>query len=204
MLYNTSLQPIYFIHRVFRPLFCPSPFPLPPAATSSFPVSVRFCCCCYSRRVPAKSYSQSCPTLCDPTDCTCQGPLSVGFSGQEYWRGLLCPPPGDLSDPGMELCLLCLLHWQAGPLPCVLPGKPVIVTTLFYFLDSADVISYNICVSLPYLVERNKDLACSPWALFQSHLRFPFFSAPWLILVGPCGISPSILILRCSYPTLLL
>ena len=31
-----------------------------------------------------------------------QTPLSVGFSRQEYWSGLPCPPPGDLPDPGME------------------------------------------------------------------------------------------------------
>ena len=29
-------------------------------------------------------------------------PLSTGFSRQEYWSGLPCPPPGDLSDPGIE------------------------------------------------------------------------------------------------------
>ena len=27
---------------------------------------------------------------------------SVGFSRQEYWNGLSCPPPGDLPGPGME------------------------------------------------------------------------------------------------------
>ena len=37
---------------------------------------------------------QSCPTH--------QAPLSVGFSRQEYWSGLPCPPPGDLPDPGIE------------------------------------------------------------------------------------------------------
>ena len=31
-----------------------------------------------------------------------QAPLSVGFSRQEYWSGLLCCPPGDLPDPGIE------------------------------------------------------------------------------------------------------
>ena len=31
-----------------------------------------------------------------------QSPLSRGFSGQEYWSGLLCPPPGDLPNPGIE------------------------------------------------------------------------------------------------------
>ena len=31
-----------------------------------------------------------------------QAPLSLGSSGQECWRGLLCPPPGDLPDPAIE------------------------------------------------------------------------------------------------------
>ena len=26
----------------------------------------------------------------------------MGFSRQEYWCGLPCPPPGDLSDLGIE------------------------------------------------------------------------------------------------------
>ena len=29
--------------------------------------------------------------------------LSMEFSRQEYWRGLPCPPPGDLPDPGIKL-----------------------------------------------------------------------------------------------------
>ena len=29
-------------------------------------------------------------------------PLSMVFPRQEYWRGLLCPPPGDFPDPGIE------------------------------------------------------------------------------------------------------
>ena len=31
-----------------------------------------------------------------------QAPLSMGFSRQEYWSGLSCPPPGDLPHPGIE------------------------------------------------------------------------------------------------------
>ena len=45
---------------------------------------------------------QSCLTLCDPMDCSCQAPLSMGFSRQEYWSELPCLPPGDLPDPGIE------------------------------------------------------------------------------------------------------
>ena len=31
-----------------------------------------------------------------------QAPLSMGFSRQEYWSGLLLPSPGDLLHPGVE------------------------------------------------------------------------------------------------------
>ena len=40
--------------------------------------------------------------------------LSKGFSSQEYWSVLPCPPSGDLPDPEIEMCLLHSLHWQAG------------------------------------------------------------------------------------------
>ena len=33
----------------------------------------------------------------------CQAFLSMGFSRQEYWSGLSCPPLGDLPNPGLEL-----------------------------------------------------------------------------------------------------
>ena len=37
-----------------------------------------------------------------PWTVTCQAPLSMGFSRKEYWSGLPCPPPGDLTDPEIE------------------------------------------------------------------------------------------------------
>jgi len=33
-------------------------------------------------------------------------PDYMGFSRQEYWSGLPCPPPGDLPDPWIELMSL--------------------------------------------------------------------------------------------------
>ena len=36
----------------------------------------------------------------------CQAPLSTGFSRQEFWSGLPCPPPGDLPNSGTELASL--------------------------------------------------------------------------------------------------
>ena len=35
-----------------------------------------------------------------------QAPLSMGFSKQEDWSGLLCPSPGDLPNPGTEPAFL--------------------------------------------------------------------------------------------------
>ena len=31
-----------------------------------------------------------------------QAPLSMGFSRQEHWSGLLCPSPRDPPNPGIE------------------------------------------------------------------------------------------------------
>ena len=51
-----------------------------------------------------------------------QAPLFMGFFRQEYWSGLLFPPPGDL--PNSNSHLLCLLHQQADSLPFEPLGKP--------------------------------------------------------------------------------
>ena len=39
-----------------------------------------------------------------------QASLSMGFSKQENWSGLPCPPPGDLPDPGSNPSFLRFLH----------------------------------------------------------------------------------------------
>ena len=73
---------------------------------------------------------QSCPILCDPIVAH-QASLSIGFSRQEYWSGLPCPPPGDHfptqgSNPVLSHCrqiLYCpshegsprILAWVAYP-----------------------------------------------------------------------------------------
>ena len=40
-------------------------------------------------------------------------PLSKGFSRQEYWSGLPCPPPGDLPHPGIKPMSPAALELQA-------------------------------------------------------------------------------------------
>ena len=46
--------------------------------------------------------AKSCPTLAAPWTVARQAPLSMGFSRKEYWTGLPCPSPGDLSNLEME------------------------------------------------------------------------------------------------------
>ena len=42
-----------------------------------------------------------------PCIAACQAPRNMEFSRQEYWRGLPCPTPGGLPDPGIEpACLV--------------------------------------------------------------------------------------------------
>ena len=65
--------------------------------------------------------TQSCPTLATPWTVAHKGPLSMGFSRQEYWSGLSFPSPGDLPDPGIEPMSPAL---QADSLPTELGGKP--------------------------------------------------------------------------------
>ena len=59
-----------------------------------------------------------------PWTIACQAPLSMGFSKQEYWKGLPFPSPRDLPDPGIEprspalqadyICRVHHLKCQAG------------------------------------------------------------------------------------------
>ena len=57
-----------------------------------------------------------------PRTAAHQASLSMRFSRQGYWSGLLFPSPGDLPDPGIESRSLGL---QADSLPTELQGKPL-------------------------------------------------------------------------------
>ena len=65
--------------------------------------------------------AQLCLTLCHPIDCSMPGSSMWGFSRQEYWRGLPCPLPRDLPNPGIKLRSPTL---QADSLLSEPPGKP--------------------------------------------------------------------------------
>ena len=52
-----------------------------------------------------------------PWTVTHQAPLSMGSSRQEYWSGLLCLPPGDLPNPGIEAVSPVVPTLQTDSLP---------------------------------------------------------------------------------------
>ena len=43
-----------------------------------------------------------------------KAPLAMGFSREEYWSGLLCPPPGECPNPGIEPGSLTSLALAGG------------------------------------------------------------------------------------------
>ena len=67
---------------------------------------------------------QSCLILGDPVDCSLPAFSIYGILQEEYWSGLLCPPPGGLPDPGTEPASLEYPALAGGFFTTVPPGKP--------------------------------------------------------------------------------
>ena len=62
-----------------------------------------------------------------PWIVTCQAPLSMEFSRQEYWSGLPFPPPGDLPNPGVKLVSPMSPVLAGGFFATETPGKPIYI-----------------------------------------------------------------------------
>ena len=76
-------------------------------------------CCC--------SVAKSCPALCDSMGYSpISTSLSMGFSRQEYWSGLPCPPTGNLPDPGIERMFPSPPALQEDSLFSEPPGRPLV------------------------------------------------------------------------------
>ena len=87
--------------------------------------------------------AKSCPTLAIPWTVARQARLFMGFSKQEYWSVLPCPPPGNLPNPGLPHCRWILYqlshqgsqeYWNGWPIPSpgdlpspgIEPGSPAL------------------------------------------------------------------------------
>ena len=65
-----------------------------------------------------------CQTLVTPWTGVHQAPLFMGFPRQEYWNGLLFPPPGVLPDSGIELMFPMSPTMWSDSLSTEPSGKP--------------------------------------------------------------------------------
>ena len=73
-------------------------------------------------------------------DWTCQAPPSMGFSRQDYWRGLPFPSLGDFPDPRFEPVSLESPALAVGFFTTVPRGKPTgfkQLGTKMFFPDSS-------------------------------------------------------------------
>ena len=87
-------------------------------------------CACYVASVTSKSLqchqaSLSMGILQAILECVAIRLLYPWGFSMQYWSVLPYPPPGDLPDQELNLCLFSLLHWQAGSLPLAPPQKPM-------------------------------------------------------------------------------
>ena len=104
--------------------------------------TVRECACllsCFSR-------VQLCAT---PWTVARQASLSMGFSRQEYWSGLPCPPPGDLPTPGIKPRSPAL---QVDSLPLSHQGSPQIWNVSWICVSSLHRGHANLLCFIPILV----------------------------------------------------
>ena len=77
--------------------------------------SKAYICCCSC----IHTYMLSCVQLCvTPWTVARQAPLSMGFSSQEYWSGLPCPPPEKAYIFAHYKCLFCQILYAANWTPC--------------------------------------------------------------------------------------
>ena len=72
--------------------------------------------------------AQSCPTLCDPMDCSLQGSSVHEIFQARVLEWVAISTPGDLLDPGIEPGPRVL---QADALTSELPGKGIYIEQIF-------------------------------------------------------------------------
>ena len=85
-----------------------------------------------------------------PRTVACQAPLSKGFSRQEYWSGLPCPPPGDGVEPRSPTL-------QVDSLPSEPPGNS----------KNTRVDSLSLLQGIFSTQELNQGLQHCKWILYQ-------------------------------------
>ena len=125
-----------------------------------------------------------------------QAPLSMGFSRQEYWYGLPCPPPGDRPNPEIKPtsptsasgCLTTSATWEALVTPWTAETKASLSFTIS--------LSLLKLMSIESMMLSNHLILCHPLLLLPSicprirvfsnesalHIRWPKY---WSFSISP-------------------
>ena len=130
-----------------------------------------------------------------------RAPLSMGFSRQEHWSRLPCPPSGVLPDPRIEpgsltlqmdslplVVIVQLLNcvWLCDPMACSIPDLLV----LHHLLEFAQILLYCIgllsCWCYPTISP-----SVAPFSCLQSFPASGSFPMSWLFTSGVQSIGAS-------------
>ena len=121
------------------------------------------CCTCECSRFSCVRLSVIPWTAAHPS------PLSMRFSRQEYWSGLLCPPPGDFPDQGIEPTSLMS--------PVLTGGVVFFFVCLFVFTTNATWKAFTGFFLRPVLgVCPVQSTSLSPWLVLAGQLSGLQFS----------------------------
>ena len=145
---------------------------------SSSPFTVYFLCAVLCL------VAQLCATLCDPMECSWPG-FSVHGDSLGKNTGVGCPPPGDLSNPGIKPRSPAL---QADSLLSEPRGKSLFPLELFKM--SCSLIPNGLISLLPAgCFCSNIDFAPVPCSFLESwHLDYSFPSSLWQHGLGPSRV----------------
>ena len=99
---------------------------------------------------------QSSPTLCNHTDCSPSDSSVHGIIQARIQEWVVMLSSRDLPNPGLNLPLLHLLHWQVSPSPLAPPENPNLQQRPRKAADS----------------RKQKDLSGQWYSLYTRHGRF--------------------------------
>ena len=134
-------------------------FPKNRFISTIFPASIYYICLCAQLLL-------SCPTLFDPVDISpSRLLLPRGFSRQEYWNGLLCPPPGGLSNPEIEPASPASLHCKRILYPLSHLGSPIYAVKWSVKVKVAQLCP-TLCDPMDYIVHGILQARTLEWVAF--------------------------------------
>ena len=117
-----------------------------------------------------------------------QAPLSMGFSRQEYWRGMPFPPPGDLLNPGINPRSLLFPAWAGEFFTTSATREAPGVTyrrDLGVLACKFHVIFQSVLPSIRFTAKENQHIPCSS---LQSWILKKWHSFPIQALSISCSI----------------